>query len=108
MSRAKMNPEAKVKWLKALRSGEYEQTTEILQNKHGFCCLGVLCKVAEKDGLHVEHNEDNALSGDTLTDQMEVNLWAQIPTPERAMLMKLNDENGHSFEEIADYIERNL
>lgn len=33
------------KWVKALRSGEYEQCTGELENAKGFCCLGVACKV---------------------------------------------------------------
>lgn len=44
----KMDPELKARWVAALRSGDYEQTTgalrEQLRNKNcdGFCCLGVL------------------------------------------------------------------
>jgi hypothetical protein len=33
------------KWIQALRSGEYKQTTGQLNNNEGFCCLGVACKV---------------------------------------------------------------
>lgn len=35
------------KWLEALESGEWKQTSSYLQNGHGHCCLGVLCKLAE-------------------------------------------------------------
>lgn len=38
----KMNPWVKKKWIKALRSGEYEQTQEYLATEEGYCCLGVL------------------------------------------------------------------
>jgi len=38
-----MNPRIKQRWLDALRSGEYKQTMENLQDMNGFCCLGVLC-----------------------------------------------------------------
>lgn len=34
------------KWLAALRSGEYSQTTGVLHDDKGFCCLGVLLDVA--------------------------------------------------------------
>lgn len=45
-----MNPEVKAKWLPALRSGDYKQTTSILNNNQGgFCCLGVLCEIAVAD-----------------------------------------------------------
>lgn len=33
------------KWQRALRSGKYKQTTYRLNDKNGFCCLGVGCKV---------------------------------------------------------------
>lgn len=32
-------------WVKALRSGEYEQTRSWLRDDDGFCCLGVACDV---------------------------------------------------------------
>jgi hypothetical protein len=39
-----LSPEqARELWVKALRSGDYEQTTGDLRNGTGFCCLGVAC-----------------------------------------------------------------
>jgi hypothetical protein len=32
-------------WISALRSGNYEQGKRRLQNKYGYCCLGVACKL---------------------------------------------------------------
>lgn len=54
-----MNPEIKAKWVAALRSGEYKQTTGVLTevNDDGttsHCCLGVLCELALQDGLGLE------------------------------------------------------
>lgn len=46
-----MNPEVKEQWLRALRSGEYEQGRRYLNNNGKFCCLGVLCDLAEKAGV---------------------------------------------------------
>lgn len=39
------------KWVKALRSGNYSQTTGKLCNPHGdsFCCLGVLTELYIQD-----------------------------------------------------------
>jgi hypothetical protein len=37
-------------WVKALRSGEYEQTMGCLRDNVGFCCLGVACDVYLKSG----------------------------------------------------------
>lgn len=54
-----MNSEVKAKWLEALRSGEYEQGEGYLDvleadGTRKFCCLGVLCDLAVKDGLEIE------------------------------------------------------
>ena len=37
------------KFLTALRSGKYKQTTDALSKEGGFCCLGVACDVYRKD-----------------------------------------------------------
>lgn len=43
-----MDQELKTKWVEALRSGEFRQTSGKLhdQETDSYCCLGVLCKVA--------------------------------------------------------------
>lgn len=46
----KLKPEIKQKWIKALRSGEYQQTKGRLKRDDGFCCLGVLCDVYDPSG----------------------------------------------------------
>lgn len=47
-----MNSVIKAQWLAALRSGEYEQGSERLRDEENcFCCLGVLCDIASKEGL---------------------------------------------------------
>src|SRR5579859_644230 len=52
-----MDPNAKRLWIEALRSGEYNQTTGVLERIYdddgrvANCCLGVLCRVAIKAGL---------------------------------------------------------
>lgn len=38
-----------MKWINALRSGEYKQANGALQNEYGYCCLGVLCEIASPD-----------------------------------------------------------
>lgn len=58
-----MKAEVKELWLKALRSGEYKQGTgqlvEVLDSGvRRYCCLGVLCDVAVKNGLELVVNED--------------------------------------------------
>jgi hypothetical protein len=54
-----MNEAIKADWLKALRSGEYEQARDFLAKKDksgktSYCCLGVLCDMAVKAGVEVK------------------------------------------------------
>lgn len=45
-----MNTEIKIKWIEALRSGEYKQGIGMLKNNRGsYCCLGVLCDLYQKE-----------------------------------------------------------
>jgi hypothetical protein len=53
-----MNPDKKKMWIDALLSGEYKQGRGALKYKNGYCCYGVLCDVAIKDGLKVEVKTD--------------------------------------------------
>ena len=50
-----MDKEIKEKWLEALRSGEYIQGEGQLArerfDKIEYCCLGVLCEVATREGI---------------------------------------------------------
>lgn len=55
-----MNREVMEKWVAALRSGEYAQTSGELRaanedGSHSYCCLGVLCDLHRK-----EHNADGS------------------------------------------------
>src|SRR4249920_787710 len=52
-----MDERIKGLWIEALESGEYAQTREgllhrsIKDSQDSFCCLGVLCDLAEKEGI---------------------------------------------------------
>lgn len=52
------------KWAEALESGLYDQAKGVLhtvkEGKDRFCCLGVLCRMAYRDGvgIHAEVRED--------------------------------------------------
>jgi hypothetical protein len=53
-------------WVAALRSGEYEQGQEALASLRGdlppaYCCLGVACEVAIKNGLPLRRIENDEL-----------------------------------------------
>ena len=113
----------KKKWLKAMRSGKYKQTTQSLHDSKGYCCLGVLTDLylkekgksweekypANKEG---EHGWQSTLDG-------KVAEWAfkpiyhgcddaQVEVEEGThCLAELNDA-GYTFNEIADLIEAQL
>lgn len=126
------NVEVMKKWIAALRSGEYKQTDSVLSRKGRYCCLGVLCELAVKDGKippaeivdgMAHYGEQSAY----VLPPHEVREWAgvegnwTVPTDgvelsaealglwdgeDRVPLSYLNDSIGLSFEEIADQIEK--
>ena len=98
-------------WVAALRSGEYTQGMEYLRRGHRFCCLGVLCDLAAKDGgeqwrkveanIHTYRTQPDAL-GPTILK------WMGLPAATQRKLMTANDEKCASFSKIADIIERDI
>lgn len=104
-------------WLAALRSGEYKQCSDMLQNGDSFCCLGVACVIAEKHGVLVEYGvvgDDRFVLGESLEVQDYVrnalNLRDPLGTPEGggkacSLTLTVLNDTGASFEEIADIIE---
>lgn len=128
-----MNTEIKQKWVNALRSNEYAQSTGALKTEYGFCCLGVLCDLyaKEHDDVNWEHRtfEDSRCDKFYLNDESEylsvdVMKWAglryrnpiihieyadenDITDEYEIELAKLNDDEV-SFTQIANYIEEQL
>ena len=110
-----MNPKIKAKWVAALRSGEYAQTKQHLQDKNGYCCLGVLCVMSEQEngfGITENHYEN----GDDEDICISIQQWAELPSSsgaivtiegKRTSLTAHNDE-GKTFLQIADAIEVEL
>lgn len=97
-----MNNEIKEKWVKALRSGEYQQGFGYLQKEGHYCVIGVLCAI---------NPEFTAVTFDGIT---KYNGTAFLPDMRGLlpidMAIELADRNdlGESFDKLADYIERNL
>ena len=97
---------AKRKWVEALRSGGYKQTTSCLRSAgNQFCAIGVLCDVLNP-----------ALWDDRLVAQQARYMWdgAMFGMPSKhnpfcqrllAEVASMNDNKGKTFEEIADYLE---
>ena len=109
-------------WIKALRSGDYKQGRGQLEdNKGRFCCLGVLCDLAIKDGVKINReigHYNNLFTYDTNTGSLpdKVMKWSGLKTSDGTYkyysdtiraLWRHNDEGRMSFEEIADIIEEN-
>lgn len=94
-----MTPDLRARWVAALRSGEYRQARGRLcltddQGRPAYCCLGVLARVA---GFA---DEDMAGWGH-LPDEMVAKI---APFPQSPFI-NMNDREGLSFAEIADWIE---
>lgn len=105
------------KWIEALRSGKYKQTTNCLKDGNGYCCLGVGLDII-KDDLHgvkwkpgycgpiLEYLDEN---GDTVIlegalDRKTHELLG-IDYNVEGDLVEMNDIERKSFNEIADYLD---
>lgn len=108
----RMDPQLKAQWLEALRSGKYVQTTGQLHNAKGFCCLGVLCNVVDPnawdDGDEWVYGEGENTTRDMVELPAGFKMRAKLSGSFEHKLVQMNDEQGMSFAEIADFIERNL
>lgn len=112
-----MNQDIKKKWVDALRSGNYKQGKLKLRNRDDeFCCLGVLCDLAAKEGIVKELAECGVFyyDGDSLIPPPSVVEWAggdlefldiDIAAGIEGHYVELNDQDGLTFDQIADLIE---
>lgn len=109
-----MNANAQ-KWLDALRSGEFRQTTgklyrESKLDKPSYCCLGVLCEVWKRaEGSEHEFVESGLRFGPPKSSGFGylpsyVWGWAGLENVSTDVLVNMND-GGESFSAIADFIE---
>ena len=109
--RTKLPPAFKKKWVKALRSGRYNQGKCWLYTKEydvpQYCCLGVACRVAK---VPIELIRDK----DTIPNRADFKV---VPSPIRGytnhkqvvkFLTILNDDLKFSFKDIANWIEARL
>jgi hypothetical protein len=78
-----MKKEIADKWIAALRSGEYKQTSGTLNDGGNFCCLGVLCDISSigkwtEVGVVKGYFTSDVSSTSVLPNQ--VRKWAGIKT----------------------------
>ena len=115
-------------WLDALRSGEFEQAQGALRigrynGEDKFCCLGVGCEVAVRNGLDVlvylnhfanEYTYDDAITSPSLTVWDWFGVDVDYTDSRRDIdelvdkCITMNDREGKTFAEIADWIENNV
>lgn len=125
-----MNPQVKEMWIKALQTGQYAQATgklhAIEDGQAGFCCLGVLCDLAVREGVinppkvDDTHYDTIMYYGQEEAHELlpyEVMTWAELDSDNGnfeqswddtivktiTSLVDLND-GGKTFMELAEYI----
>lgn len=103
-----INEQQLLKWIQALDSGKYKQSKGELQNRDGYCCLGVACRVLlPKKSLNLD--SEGFLQGgfpeshDSPQWLIDVNEDFSNKTGET--LVFLNDELKFTFSEIATLLE---
>ena len=120
MATTKMNKRVKRLWLKALRSGKFEQQQSALRviedgKVIGYCCLGVLCEVYHRSTKQGKWTYSTfSVNGSESMSQLPdpVCAWAGVDDRNPKLgrtksAISLNDE-GKSFSFIADRIEKYL
>lgn len=116
-------------WVKALRSGEFQQAREYLhvierdgQPNVGMCCLGVACILAAVPQV----KEQGGFDGKTDERLLVINYGSSAASAPKEVvdwlglrdslgrleggepgLATMNDEHGKTFDEIADFVEAN-
>lgn len=102
-----MKLELKTKWVEALRSGVYDQTTSVLRNGGSFCCIGVLCDVANPDGWQ---KNDWAYDDYTCENELPASICLALglTNAQQQTLISMNDDQGSNFLAIAEWIDSHV
>ena len=122
-----MRKDVAERWVAALRSGGYPQTTGHLRDEQDgvthYCCLGVLCD------LHARHGRSGHWNGvayvsatrGKVSEEYDVPTkavmaWAGLKEPNPKVrdpdpgqgetIAELNDNDGWTFDQLADIIEQ--
>lgn len=105
-----MKTEIKEKWLKALRSDDYQQTTGTLCDEKGYCCLGVLLDVVDKSQWRKTPLGTTSWGERQLSVDLDKKAMDEIGVTfeQQENLIEMNDNEYCSFREIANWIEENI
>ena len=101
-----------IKWIDALKSGEYKRGKSRLGNKEdGYCCLGVGCLITSTKFNNSDESSSTFQKVVGLTDECgRINSkGVLLPTPNyfpytAFFLTELNDQTELTFPQIADII----
>lgn len=106
----------KNKWIKALRSGDYQQCGGKLYNGEGYCCLGVACKILHPkiklEGKGVISKKELGNSYKNIKVPKLLHGYGNMNNVEGNLVVNklagMNDSGKYSFKRIATWIEKNL
>ena len=93
-------------WIDALRSGKYPQTIYQLERDGKFCCLGVVCELARKDGG--PEWEDGLYRDSDYKLPYQMSRFMGLTQGDQNRLANLNDKSCATFAQIAGYIEQRI
>ena len=106
----------KQEWIDALRSGKFKQGKRLLHDLETdtYCCLGVLCKIAElNENEEIDYDDkkvgifiDNEYCKDKYFLPTTFRIKFGISNIIQDILINKNDGDNYSFEEIANYLEQ--
>lgn len=106
--------ELRKQWVDALRSGKYRQGQRRLRIDGGFCCLGVLCDLHPEAGQWKEYGVEVTLASHEFVSHgwrsaanAPPELYAAMQLPFHADYLAMLNDQGYSFEQIANIIEAN-
>jgi hypothetical protein len=113
-------------WIKELRSGNWNQTTNNLCNKEGYCCLGIACEIKgvlrpspkAQDIKGMIRSDGTFGSGlpehEWFKDNYGIDLFQKFDfidyykDKNQMALSELNDFAGFTFNQIADVLEEHI
>jgi len=114
-----MKKEIAEKWVKALRSGDYQQGIKRLKIENRFCCLGVLCDISkltewdidqcyfDKIGILPTEVMEWAGMRDSAGIAYKTGNYNELNYDDGTIHLTNFNDKGYSFTKIADIIEQN-
>ena len=97
-----------IKWIEALRSGEYKQGMVSLFKNDSYCCMVVAGRVCgmSKENIKINNGTFKAFNNPKVPEELITIGYTYTPLVRK--LIHLNDEEEKSFNEIADWVEQNV